>query len=108
MTDLPESLPIVVTNHAVHQYRRRRMDKRPFDVLAEEIRECVTAGLDAGLIFNHRPKGFVLYRRKNTNLPPDQRFVLCDREADYGFILKRNPEEGDIVMTTLTRAGVRR
>lgn len=100
--------PIIVTAHAIEAYSRRRQDNRPWNVLEEEIRECVATGIRAGLIFNHRPTGFVLYRRKNTNLPPGQRFVQCDKESNYGFILKRDPLEGDVVVTTLTRAGVRR
>ena len=100
--------PIIVTAHAIEAYSRRRQDKRPWRVIEDEIRGCVAAGLEAGLIFNHRPRGFVLYRRKNNNLPPGQRFVQCDSDSNYGFILKRDPEEGDIVVTTLTRAGVRR
>lgn len=100
--------PIIVTAHAIEAYARRRVDNRPWRVLEDEIRECVTVGLRAGLVFNHRPPGFVLYRRKNTNLPPGQRFVICDKESNYGFILKRDPLEVDVVVTTLTRAGVRR
>lgn len=105
---MTDDRPIIVTAHAIEAYSRRRQDKRPWRVLEEEIRECVAAGIEAGLVFNHRPKGFVLYRRKNANLPPGQRFVQCDSDSNYGFILKRHPDEGDIVVTTLTRAGVRR
>jgi hypothetical protein len=99
--------PIIVTAHAIEAYSRRTRDERHWRVLEEEIRECVARGIEAGLIFNHRPPGFVLYRRKNTNLPPGQRFVQCDTDSNYGFILKRDPEEGDVVVTTLTRVGVR-
>ena len=100
--------PIVVTAHAIEAFSRRRQDSRSWSILEEEIRACVEEGLRAGFVFNHRPTGFVLYRRKNTNLPPGQRFVQCDPDSDYGFILKRTEEEGDVVVTTLTRAGVRR
>lgn len=103
-----EERPIIVTAHAIEAYSRRRSDRRRWDVLEKEIRQCVEAGIREGLVFNHRPQGFVLYRRKNTNLPPGQRFVMCDKESNYGFILKRDTEEGDIVVTTLTRAGVKR
>ena len=99
---------IIITKHAIETYARRRVDKRPYRVLEAEIRECVEAGLAAGHVFDERPPGFVLYRRRSSAMPPGQRFVQCDPESNYGFILKRNPEEGDIVVTTLTKAGVRK
>lgn len=99
---------LIVTNHAIQAYRRRLRDTRKDHVLEEEIRDCVGAALEAGLVYDRRPPGFVLYRRKSDKLPPGQRFVQCDRDSNYGFILKRTKEEGDIVVTTLTKAGVRR
>ena len=100
--------PLIVTNHAIQAYRRRMRDERKDHVLEQEIRECVAAALEAGLVYDRRPPGFVLYRRKSDKLPPRQRFVQCDRDSNFGFIIKRTKEEGDIVMTTLTKAGVRR
>ncbi len=102
--------PIIVTRHAIEQYRRRRFDQRPYAVIDAEIRECVETALEEGMVYDRRPEGFVLYGRKKKSagkLPPGQRFVRCNKDADYGFILKRTTDEGDIVMTTLTRVGVR-
>lgn len=116
--------PIIVTRHAIETYGRRRNDgrlrtlednlwdlaieevKEAYFGLEQEIRDCVRMGVRSGLIFNHRPKGFLLYGRRNTNLPPGQRFVICDKKSNYGFIIKRTVDEGDIVVTSLTKAGV--
>ena len=105
MTDA--NRPIIVTTHAIDAYRRRLRDGRNDSALEEEIRDCVAAAIKAGLIYDRRPQGFVLYGRRSDKLPPGQRFVQCDRDSNYGFILKRTTDEGDIVVTTLTRAGVR-
>ena len=99
--------PIIVTKHAIEVYRRRMNDNRPYPVVMKEIERCVAAGLEAGLVFRRRPPGFVLYRRKTAEMPPGQRFVQCHSDADYGFILKRKTDEGDVVVTMVTRAGVR-
>ena len=115
---------MIITKHAIAAYGRRRADPR-MDILQEadwnmdspevqgaylsleeEIRLCVTSGLNEGLVFTKRPPGFLLYGRKNSDLPPEQRFVQCDKDANYGFILKRTRKEGDIVVTTITKAGV--
>jgi hypothetical protein len=99
--------PIIVTAHAVDMYRRRLNDRRPYRIVADEIKECVEEALRTGLIFDQRPPGFALYRSKGA-MPPGQRFVQCDTDSRFGFILKRTPDEGDIVVTTLTKAGVRK
>ena len=54
--------PIIVTKHAIDAYRRRLRDEREDKELEEEIRDCVAAAIAAGLIFDRRPPGFVLYR----------------------------------------------
>lgn len=105
MTD--SERPIIVTNHAIYAYRRRLQHFVPDHILEEEIRNCVAAALEAGNVHRKRPDGFLLYGDKPYKLPPGQRFVQCDPEANYGFIIKRNPDEGDVVMTTLIRVGVR-
>jgi hypothetical protein len=106
---IDERRPIIVTSHAVQTYQRRRADKRSFPVLEEEIRQCVETGIEKGLVFETRPPGFLLWGRQKKNiLPPGQRFIQCDQGANYGFIVKRTTDEGEIVITTLTRAGVHR
>ena len=103
-----EPRKLIITKHAIEAYSRRRLDRRPYRVLEQEIRECVEEGLKKGIVWDQRPLGFVLYRRRKASLPLGQRFVQCDPDSNYGFILKRTEEEGDIVVTTLTKAGVRR
>lgn len=109
MSDRPERV-LTITRHAVIQYCKRRNDKRPFQVVEDEIRDCVSTALESGYIFDRRPKGFLLYGRHSDVLPEGQRFVQCDKDANYGFIVKRHtdPAEGDVVVTTLTKAGVHR
>ena len=108
MAERPER-PIIVTNHAVDAYRRRRNDQRTTKAIRIEIQECVKAALESGRVLAERPPGFTLYgRKKKTTLPPGQRFVQCDEDSDFGFILKRTVDDGDIVVTTITRAGVQR
>lgn len=127
---------IIVTRHAVEAYSRRRNDSRSLELLAaadwnpdivrqrygldqvdhllalyyeleREIAACVGYALKNGLALTHKPPGFILYRHKD-KLPNGQRFVRCDEDSDYGFIVKRDPAGQDIVLTTQTRVGVRR
>lgn len=79
---------------------------RPFRVVEQEVHDCVEAAFAAGRVFNHKPEGFILYGAKNKNLPAGQRFVQCS--DDYGFIVKREPGGDDIVITMLSRVGVRK
>jgi hypothetical protein len=101
---------ILVSHHATEQLRRRQhrvaVDKRPFRVVEKEIHDCVEKAFQEGHVFGHKPEGFVLYGARSNKLPPGQRFVQCD--DDYGFIVKREPSGDDIVMTMLTRVGVRK
>lgn len=76
-----------------------------YNELEEEIAQCVSYAFENGLSLDHKPKGFVLYRMKNT-LPSGQRFVRCDEYAAYGFIVKRELDGNDVVLTTLSRVGV--
>jgi hypothetical protein len=128
---------LLVTRHAVASYSRRRNDHRSLRLLAavnwnpdvirkaygtemadnlitfyneleSEISECVRFGLENGLAERKKPPGFVLYRRKNDSLPDGQRFVRCDEESSFGFIVQRDPAGPDVVLTTITRVGVRR
>ena len=127
---------LTVTRHAVAAYSRRLNDPRSLDLLESydwdpdkvrrvygperadqlitfynelerDIRECVQYGIKNGLATRHKPPGFVLYRRKRDELPDGQRFVRCDEQSPYGFIVQREDGE-DVVMTTLSRAGVRK
>lgn len=98
--------PIIVTTHAIEAFARRLRDERDHFEIAAEIRECVAMALESGHVYDHRPKGFVLYGRKNNAMPPGQRFVQCDQDSNIGFIIKRTRDEGDIVVTTLTKAGI--
>lgn len=127
---------ITVTRHAVEAYSRRRNDERSLRLLAnadwnpdivrkqygsvqaqtlldfyfeleQEIAACVGYGLENGLALNHKPQGFVLYKRKSAALPPGQRFVRCEEDAPYGFIVQRDRGK-DVVLTTLSRVGVRK
>lgn len=128
---------LIVTRHAVSQYSLRRNDSRSllllekvnwnlgklieegytradlkdfinlYNELDREIRDCVRSALAEGRELDRKPKGFVLYRRKDNRLPEGQVFVRCDEESNYGFIIKREESE-DVVMTTVTKAGVRR
>lgn len=97
---------ITVTKHAVETYARRKNDRRPAKVIAAEIRECVAIAIERGNIYDQRPDGYLLYGRKRRDMPAGQRFVRCDEESNYGFVIKRTTDEGDIVITTLTKAGV--
>lgn len=98
---------IMVSQHVVNRYRERRGgDRRPFATVHDEIVGQIREGMKNGRVFNHKPEGFVLYGRRSDRLPSSQRFVLCD--ARYGFVIERKPDGRDIVMTMLTRVGVRR
>ena len=128
---------LIVTRHAVAAYSRRRNDERSLRLLAacdwnpdivrktygqeeadqllalyyeleQEIAECVTYALENGLALTRKPPGFVLYKRKKDSLPEGQRFVRCDEDSAYGFIVKREAGGQDIVLTTLSRVGVRK
>ena len=100
--------PITVTRHAMETYRMRLLRGRNRRDLEEEIRQCVETGLREGIVFKRRPPGFTLIGQySKRELEPQHRFVQCDRESRFGFIVKRTPDEGDIVVTTLTRAGGR-
>lgn len=79
-----------------------------YNGFAEEIREQVRCGLEAGTVLDHKPPGFILYGRRSAALPQGQRFVWCGDEPQVGFVLKRDPDGPDVVMTTLNRVGVRR
>jgi len=100
---------IIVSHHATEALRNRQhvraVDKRPFHLVEREIHDCVEKAIAERRILNHKPEGFVLYGTKNKNLPAGQRFVQC--HDDYGFIIKREPSGDDIVLTMLTRVGVR-
>ena len=76
--------------------------------LEREIAACVGYALANGLALTHKPEGFVLYRRKKDRLPDGQRFVRCEEDSAYGFIVKRDPAGKDVVLTTISRVGVRR
>lgn len=78
-----------------------------YNELDAEIRQCVSYALAERMTLKRKPEGFVLYGQKPEPLPPGHRFVRCSEDSNYGFIVKRE-EEHDIVVTTLTRAGVRR
>lgn len=128
---------ILVTRHAVETYSRRRNDERSLRLLAQvdwdpekirrrygaeeanrlldfyyelerEIAACVGYALENGLALTRKPAGFVLYKRKNDSLPEGQRFVRCDEDSAYGFIVQRDPTGQDVVLTTITRVGVRK
>lgn len=128
---------VIVTRHAVETYSRRRLDERSLRLfvdagwnpdlirrrygnedakrlidfyyeLEREIAACVGHALENGLALDYKPQGFVLYRRKKDKLPAGQRFVRCDDDSAYGFIVKRDPAGQDVVLTTITRVGVRR
>lgn len=128
---------LIVTRHAVETYSRRRKDERSLQLLQavdwnpdivrktygpeeadrlldfyyeleREIAACVGYALENGLALNYKPEGFVLYRRKKDRLPDGQRFVRCEDDSAYGFIVKRDPAGKDVVLTTLSRVGVRR
>jgi hypothetical protein len=128
---------LVVTRHAVAAYSRRRNDARSLRLLAavnwnpdivrrsygaetadrliifyneleREIAECVQYALDNGLTERRKPPGFVLYRRKRDALPDGQRFVRCEEDSPYGFIVQRDPGGKDVVLTTISRVGVRK
>lgn len=128
---------LIVTRHAVASYSRRRNDDRSLRLLAQadwnpdivrktygpedaewllkiyyelerEIAACVGYALENGMALTHKPKGFVLYGRKSNALPDGQRFVRCEEDSSYGFIVKRDPAGKDVVLTTLSRVGVRK
>jgi hypothetical protein len=100
-------MKVTVTLHAIDTYRRRRGDKRPMRVLEKEIAACVEKAVKERRLANHRPEGFVLYRRKKSAraLPPGQWFAPCGE--DVGFIIKKDGASW-VVITTIVRVGVRR
>lgn len=99
--------PITVTRHAITTYRSRVLRGRSRPDLEEEIRQYVERGLKEGLSSRKRPAGFTLFRSTESALPPEHRFVRSSPDSRFGFIVKRTLDEGDIVLTTLTKAGVR-
>jgi hypothetical protein len=97
---------ILVSMHAVDRYRRRNnIPREPLRQTEQRISDCIRLAISEGRIFNHKPNGFLLYGEKRKQLPSEQRFVQCDES--YGFIIRRAPGE-DIVLTMLSKAGVRR
>lgn len=101
---------VIVSHHATKALRERRRaikdDGRPFRDVEQEIHDCVSQALEEGRVFDHKPDGFVLYRRRSNRLPDGQRFVQCHH--DYGFVVKTDEREDIIVLTMLSRVGVRK
>jgi hypothetical protein len=68
----------------------------------------------SGRVRTTRPSGFGLYaghnRKQKKDLPPGQMFVSCSEDYSHGYIVTRdsNSDETYVVITTLSRAGVRR
>jgi hypothetical protein len=100
--------PISVSHHAALALRDRTKDTRPVRMLIDKIEEWVRCGLEAGNVLNYKPEGFVLFGSHRDALPPGQRFVWCGEEPRFGFVIKRDPAGPDVVLTTITRVGVRR
>lgn len=121
---------VICTDHAIYQYSARLNDHRDLhkaikalgedeisrsDLTEEEIRyfrqlrgeilACVRRGLAEGRVFDHKPQGFVMYHKKN-RLPERQRFVQCS--DDHGFVLKQLTTGEELIVTCLSRVGVRR
>jgi hypothetical protein len=69
---------LLVSLHAVDQYRRRRTDRRHFHPIEREIADAVREAIAAGRVANHKTEGFVLYGEKRKNLPDRERFVWTE------------------------------
>lgn len=89
--------------HAAERMRERLRKAMPLRDLIDEIERLVRCGFESGQSLDHKPKNFLLYGRTKVALPPGQRFVWCGDEPRFGFVIKREPDGTDLVMTTLTR-----
>jgi hypothetical protein len=100
--DVSAEREIIVSAHVVDRYRQRSLDsedQRPFVQVADEI----AWRIKLGVVMNHKPKDFGLYRERRRQFPENERFVLCDENV--GFVVKEI-ENGDwVVKTMLTRTG---
>lgn len=110
MSDAPRR-KLIVTNHALDQFRARRRAQGEGDyrdgILRVEIRDMVTAALETpSMVLDHKPAGFILYRdKRGGRLAPGQIFVRP--HDDYGFIVKQTDTE-NVIVTMISRVGVRR
>ncbi len=98
---LRNTRPVIVSAHAVHQHQIRLRDRRPWDVIEQEIHDCVRVAIEEGHVSNHKPKAWRLYAEKGRQLPEGQRFV-GDPEGRVGWIVA-SERETITVVTTITR-----
>lgn len=98
-----ESTHIIVTVHAVKQYRARYLRRhRPLRVLIDEIEEKVRQAAAKGDVYNHLPKSFGLYRVRRRQFKPNEFFFLC---GQIGFVSEQDAR-GDLrIISTYSRSG---
>lgn len=98
---------IVVTAHAVERATGRyRLNGAPVDVVRRRISEEVRAAVAAGRVRNHKIDGFLLYHEKRKQLPPGKQFVYSADEQHAWIVVRQG--DADVVVTSLSRPGVRR
>jgi tetrahydromethanopterin S-methyltransferase subunit A len=94
---------IIVTDHAVDRYqrRKRRLDWTDGEV-RQEIANQVRSAIRGKRILDHKPKRFRLYkaRRENNMMEPGQKFVHTS-DGDVAWIIKE-VQDGLLVVTTLS------
>lgn len=100
---------VVVTTHALQQFisRNPELADLPWEQIRKRIADEVRVAIAEGRVENHKTDGFVLYAEKRKQLPPKQRFV-CSEDGRHAWIIVREDHGDDVVVTSLTRAGVRR
>lgn len=94
---------LILTRHSIHQARSRGWQGN--GKLEEQMRETVKEAIREGRVSNHKIDGFVLYGERRKMLPSRQRFVWSG-DGRWGFIISREADGRDYVVTTLSRAGV--
>lgn len=104
---MPDGRKLVVVQHAVDRLRQRNCDDRSDEELRDEIVREVRAAIGSSRIANHKIDGFLLYREKRKPFQHDRDRFVWTEDSSVAWIVRRL-DGADIVLTTLSRAGVRR
>lgn len=92
---------VVATKHAVRRFRKRENDQRSWLAIAEQIEAEVRAGLEAGRVFDHKPKQFRLYKETRSGMRDGNRFVEHE-DGSRGYVVSEE-EDAVVVLSTLNR-----
>lgn len=92
------------TRHSLEQAVSRRLVDNIADAY-DAVQSGVAEALRAGRVADEKVDGFVLYGRKPTRLADGYRFCW-NEDRSYGWVIRRD-EGRDLVITTISRAGVR-